>query len=250
MKLYKELIKKKGMNIEQVASAVDTDINKLPYMENLYRQAKDEAEKMQHTIQRLANDVAALEHKISILDKIAFSSELECRRKHQEIQELIAQKDLLEKLIANILNGEGHSKLKQIVKDSVKAILADNKQVISVSFAALLQTLKSDPEMIKVIYNIPNASDGEQHKDNNNNITKYLESNKDNILNLTENHYKNLVEALTNNAISSAVPSSNFTLPLLSSSSSSTFQSPSDPTDTYTIEEPGSYHNSKGDIAD
>ncbi|HEX5891726.1 MAG TPA: hypothetical protein VFY41_02600 [Nitrososphaeraceae archaeon] len=75
LKLYKELIKKNGMTIEQVVNAVDTDINKLPYMESLYRQAKDEAEKMQRTIQRLENDIEARKNKISLLDKIVFSSE-------------------------------------------------------------------------------------------------------------------------------------------------------------------------------
>jgi hypothetical protein len=57
---------------------------------------------MQRTIQRLANDVAALERKLSLLDKIGFSSELDCKRKEQRVQELTDKKDRLEKLIANI----------------------------------------------------------------------------------------------------------------------------------------------------
>jgi hypothetical protein len=57
---------------------------------------------MQRTIQRLANDVAALERKLSLLDKSGFSSELDCKRKEQRVQELTDKKDRLEKLIANI----------------------------------------------------------------------------------------------------------------------------------------------------
>src|SRR5215213_11957748 len=106
------------MSIEQVVNAVEIVIHKLPYMESLYGQAKDEAEKMQRTIQGLANEVEARKNKISILDKIAFASEQDCRRKHQEIQELIAQKDRIEKFIVNILNGEGYSNLKQIARES------------------------------------------------------------------------------------------------------------------------------------
>jgi predicted nucleic acid-binding Zn-ribbon protein len=100
------------MSIEQVANAVEIAIHKLPYIESLYKQAKDEAENMQRTIQRLANDIRALEYKISILDKTAFSSEQECRRKEQQIQELSDKKDRMEKLIADISNGEDYSKLK------------------------------------------------------------------------------------------------------------------------------------------
>ena len=68
------------------------------------------------------------------------------------MQELIAEKYRIEKLIANILNGEGYSKLNQIVKENVKVVLSDNKKLILISFVALIQTLKADPEMVNLIY--------------------------------------------------------------------------------------------------
>jgi hypothetical protein len=108
-KLYKELIKKKHMSIDQVVNAVEIAIHKLPYMEGLYGQIKDEVNKLQYTRQILVNDIEARKHKISILDRIALASEQDCKRKYQEIQELTAQKDRIEKSIANILsNGEGY----------------------------------------------------------------------------------------------------------------------------------------------
>jgi hypothetical protein len=64
---------------------------------------------------------------------------------------------------------KNYSKLKQIVKECVKAILANNKELISISFVALIQTIKTDPQMVNLIQNIPSANDGEQHKDNDNN---------------------------------------------------------------------------------
>jgi hypothetical protein len=151
-------------------------------------------------------------------------------------------------LIANILNnGEGYSKLKQAVKENVKAVLSDNKILISLSFAALILTLKADPQMLKLIQNMPNVNDDEQYNDNNNNITQYVEFNKDRILNLAEKNYENLVEALTNNVMDTAANSSHN--PTLSPSPSSTFQNSFDQIDTYKVEEPETY-NSKRDIAD
>ena len=35
--------------------------------------------------------------------------------------------------------------IKQIVKENIKVVLSDKKILISVSFAALIQTLKADP---------------------------------------------------------------------------------------------------------
>jgi cell division septum initiation protein DivIVA len=237
------------MSIKQVVNAVEIAIHKLPYMESLYRQAKDQAEKMQHTIQRLANDIRALELKISILDKIAFSSEQDCKRTEQRVQELTDKKNRLEKWITNVLNGEDYSKFKQIVKENVKAALSEKRVLISISFAAVIQTLKADPQMINLIQNIPRANDGKQHKDNdNNNVIKYLESNKDRLLDLAEKHYENLLEALTNIAIDTA--SSFNPTPSSQQSSSPTFPNPSNQHDTSKIDESEIYHNFKGDIAE
>jgi ethanolamine utilization protein EutP (predicted NTPase) len=248
LKLYKELKKKRHMSIEQVVNAVEIAIHKLPHMENLYRQAKDQAEKMQRTLQRLENDIEDRKNKISILDKIAFASEQECKRTEQQIQEFGDKKNRLENLIANILSddNEGYSKLKQILKENVKAALSEKRTLISVSFAAIIQTLKSDPQMANLIYSIPiNANNGkQQHKDNNNNSIECIEANKDNILDLAEKHFGNLVEVLTINAIDNTSPN-----PTLSSSSS-TFPNSFDQINTYKIEESESFHDSKGDIAD
>ncbi|MDQ3970137.1 MAG: hypothetical protein M3227_00420 [Thermoproteota archaeon] len=253
LKLYKELIKKRGMSKEQVAKVVEIAIHKLPHMESLFIQAKDQAEKMQHTIQRMENDIGYRKNKISILDQNAFSIELDCRRKEQQVQELTAKKDRIEDLIANILNGEGYSKIKAIVKENIKEVLSENKKLILVSFVALIQTLKADPQMVKLIQNTLSANDGEKLKDSYNNITKYLELNKDRILNLGEKNYENLVKALTNNAIDNAAVAASYSSNLSLSqpqSSSSTFSIPSNHSDIYRIEESEIYDNSKGDIAD
>src|SRR5215208_3720384 len=171
LKLYRQLMKKRRMNIAQVVNVVDIAANKLPHIESLYKQARDETQNMQKTRQHLLNDMKALEYKISLLDKTAFSCEQDCKRKEQQLQELTDKKDRLEKWIANISNND---ELKQMVKENVKAILSENKQVVSIAFTAILQTLKSDSQMINVIYKVLTANDREQYKDNNNdNVIKY-----------------------------------------------------------------------------
>jgi hypothetical protein len=171
------------------------------------------------------------------------------------VKELTDQKDRLERLIANVLNGEDYSKLKEIAKENVKVVLSENKKLISTAFAVMIQTLKTDPQLVNLIYvnfiySAPTANDGEQHKDNNINIIKYLEFNKNSLLGLAEKHYENLVEAFTKNAIdiaASASSSINSTLSLPQSSSSA-FPSLSNQSDTHRIEDPNVYNN-KDDIA-
>ena len=96
------------------------------------------------TIQRLQNDIEARKNKISLIDKIAFSSEQECKLTEQRVQELTAQNDRLEKFVANILRryNEVYLKLKQFVT----AVLSDNKILLSTPFVAL-------PILYKPIHN-------------------------------------------------------------------------------------------------
>jgi hypothetical protein len=250
LKLYR-LMKEKGMSIEQVANALDIAIHKLPYMESLYKQLKDEVDKLQYTIQVLLKDIDALKYKLSILDRTAFACEQNCKRTEQRVQDLTDKKDRLEKWIATISNNDD---LKQIVKENVKTALSENKQVISAAFTALLQTLKANPKMVKSIYaiSLTNVND-RRHNDNddNDNAIKCLESNKDNILDLTEKHYENIVEALTKDAIDIATSASSLNSTLsLPHSSSSAFSNSFDQIDIFRKEESESSHNRKGGIAD
>ena len=177
------------------------------------------------------------------------SSEQECKKTEQKVQELTAKKDRIEKFIANILNGEGYSKLKAIAKENVKAALSEKRLLISISFAAVIQTLKDDPQIVKLIYNIASANNGKQHKNNNNNIANYFKANKHTLLDLAEKHYENLVEVLTNNAITTATDSSSNFISSLPQSSS-TFPNAFDQINTYKIEEPDTHHNSNGNIVE
>ena len=94
---------------------------------------------------------------------------------------------------------------------------------------------------------MPTDNDGKQHEDNNNNITQYIESNKDSLLYLTEKNYQSLVEALTNDSISSVASSSSSNPTLSLPSSSSIFDLDThNQSDAYKSEEPESFHNNKG----
>ena len=104
--------------------------------------------------------------------------------------------------------------------------------------------------MVNLIYNIHIANNGEQHKDNDNSITKYLESNKDRILNLGEKNYENLVDTFTNDIINNAATSSSNPASTLCSSFSSASSNLINQSNVYRTEEQESFHTSKGDIAD
>jgi hypothetical protein len=46
LNLFDELVVKRGMSIEQIVLAIEISIHKLPYVENLYEQAKKEVDRL------------------------------------------------------------------------------------------------------------------------------------------------------------------------------------------------------------
>jgi hypothetical protein len=70
------------MNIEQVVNITDIAIHKLPYIESLYEQVKEQVDKMQLTRQRSEKDLHTLN------DEIASSKEL-----LKSYQSLVSAKD-------------------------------------------------------------------------------------------------------------------------------------------------------------
>jgi hypothetical protein len=103
-------------------------------------------------------------------------------------------------------------------------------------------------EIVNVILNIPIINDSEQHKDNNNSVSQYIESNNDKILHLAEKNYEDLVEVLTNNAINVRL-----LRPILYHHCFIIYiqhLSPYNQSDTCIIEETEIYDNSNGIIAD
>jgi hypothetical protein len=106
VELYKNLIENRGMNIEQVVNAVDTAANRLPYMEDLYRQAKEEVDNLKDRKLYLLKDVDFLSAKISRLKETIYSLEQNCRRKEgsQGIHNNYNNEEIAKMLVANVLN--------------------------------------------------------------------------------------------------------------------------------------------------
>jgi hypothetical protein len=101
-------------------------------------------------------------------------------------------------------NGDNHFE----EKDSIMISCSRDDMLIDGKLTYTIQR-KANPEMVNLIYNILTANDRRHgDHDDNDNAIKYLEANKDSILDLAERNYENLVEALANNAINTAADGS------------------------------------------
>ena len=104
VELYQNLMKNRGMSIEQVVNAVDTAANKLPYMEDLHRQVKEEVDDLKDRKLYLLKDVDYLSAKVSRLQETVYSLEQNCRRKaEQGIQDFDDTKEMMIKILSAII---------------------------------------------------------------------------------------------------------------------------------------------------
>ena len=121
LKLYKLLIRQRGMSIENVVNAVDIDIHKLPYMESLYRQAKDEVDKMQRTRQETENYLHTLNDEITSSKELLQSYHISCQRKRQEVEYLNNEITRLEALVRRFKdNNEEYLRLRRRLKKELE----------------------------------------------------------------------------------------------------------------------------------
>ena len=88
------------MSIEQVVNAVDIAIHKLPYMESLYGQVKEQVDKMQYKIQQSEKDLNTVKDEIASAKALLNSYHTLCERKRQEAENLNKDISRLETVIS------------------------------------------------------------------------------------------------------------------------------------------------------
>ncbi len=100
---------------------------------------------MQRTRQRLENYSHTLNDEIASAKALLNSYHLLCERKRKEAENLNNELSRLEALVSHFkIKDEGYSNLKQIVKENVKVVLSEKRVLISISFVAVIQTLKDE----------------------------------------------------------------------------------------------------------
>ena len=146
LKLYR-LMKEKGMSIDQVANAVDIAIHKLPYMETLYRQVKDEVDKMQRTRQEMENNLHTLNDEIASAKALLNSYYTLCERKREEAENLNNERSRLEALVSRFKsNDEEYLKINQRVQEEVRNVLTGGKVLLQFALAAILEAFRRNPD--------------------------------------------------------------------------------------------------------
>src|SRR5919112_518954 len=202
------------MSIDNVVNAVDIAIHKLPYMESLYGQVKEQVDKMQYKIQGSNKDLNTLNDEIASAKVLLNSYHMLCERKRQD---------------------EEYLKITKGAEEEVRNILTDGKVLLQFALASIIEAMRRNPDKYNnLLVSNTSSSTPAQHL-----LLSHIEYYKDIILDEANRLYDMLLKYLTNSImdnIAGASPSSN-------SSFSSTFPRPSNQSNTYRrIKEHRSFH--------
>jgi hypothetical protein len=241
LKLYKQLINQRGMTVEKVINAVDIAIHKLPYMECLYKQLKDEVDKMQRTRQQLDNYLHKLKEEIASAKALLSSYHTLCDRKRQESEHHNNDISRLENIISQFKNNnEEYLKIKKGVEEEVRIVLTDSKVLLQFALASIIEAIRRNYDKYNnsLVYNISSSIPAQQSP------LLDIEGYKDMILEEANRLYDKLLKHFINSLMDNAAAFKRVSL-------QSNLSSQPNKSNTYTIEESVIHDNdndSKGDI--
>jgi len=250
-KLYKQLIKEKGMGLEKVANIVEIAIHKLPFMESLYEQVKEQVDKMQYKIQQSEKDLNTLNDEIASAKALLDSYHILCERKRQELENINNEASRIVTLVNRFKNNnEEYLKIEKTVEEKVKSVLTDNKQILQFALASIIEAIRRNLDKYNsLIFNDTSASSTLTSIPAQGSILSHIEDYRDMILEEARRLYDSLLHHFTNSIMDNAVGaySSNPTLSLPQASSLTCNLGPYHQNDTYRPEDSEVYNDDNDD---
>jgi chromosome segregation ATPase len=134
------------MSVDQVVNVVDIAIHRLPYMESLYGQVKEQVDRMQYKIQQLENYLHKLKEEIASAKSLLNSYHTLCERKRQELENINSEASRIVTLVNRFKNNnEEYLKIKKTVEEEVSKFLADGKVLLQYALASVIEAIRRDP---------------------------------------------------------------------------------------------------------
>ena len=192
------------MSSEQVVNAVDIAIHKLPYMESLYKQLKDEVDKMQRTRQQLENYLHKLKEEIASTKELLNSYSSSCERKRQEAENLNKEILRLETIVSRLQNNnEEYLKINKTVEEEVSRVLIDSKVLLQFALASVIEAIRRNTgKYNNLLFNDTSASSTSTPPQGS--LLSHIEGDRDIILEEANKLYDSLLHYFTNSIMANA----------------------------------------------
>jgi hypothetical protein len=245
LKLYK-LAKKEGIGRKHVVKLLQlADQDNAFGLSQLEKRCKwliDKIYELDMQIERSKNYLYRLKSEIASCKQLLNSYHIwyECKRQESEL--LNKEISRLEALVSRFkTNNEEYLKIEQTVEEKVSSVLTDGKVLLQFALAVIIEALRRNPDKYNDLL-IDNTSTTMPTQQSS---SSHVENYRDMILDEASRLYDRLLKYFTDSIMNNAA----FKIMLLRPSPAK-LPSQHNDSDSYRLEEPESFHDSKGDIAD
>ena len=198
-----------------------------------------------YTNRKIKESFTIVNDEIASANALLNSYNVLCEHKRQEVKNLNNGISKLETIISRFKNNnEEYLKIKKTVEEEVSRFLKDGKVLLQFAVASVIESLRRNSNKHNNLL-VSSTSASSISTPPQGSILSHIEAYKDVILDEAKRLHDNLLTHFTNSIIDNAAGASSSDPNL-----SSIFPRPPNQSNTYSIEEQGSFHNSQDNIAD
>jgi predicted transcriptional regulator len=222
LELYR-LIEAAGMDIKHVTKLLEVANGELPKVEETYKNLLSDVMNVNQKKRHIDAAIFKLNGDYIYLRNSAEHQKLECEKQESERRNLYLKKIRLESAIKELQNSQEYVKIEMIVKQQVNKIFGNDKQLLTLAFEAIIESLLNNPyrlqSFIEHSMSIASVFNSSYKADHNGNHvmhpTFYLSPNHDSdfihiehlkniVLSESENLYNQKIEEIKNQTICEA----------------------------------------------
>jgi hypothetical protein len=220
LRLYK-CSKAAGLDIENTVNLLRIANNDLPEVENRYNRIKKEVVHLKYRISSSERTMDNIENKIGISSQTLDSYRISCEQERSKLESLHEEKVGLRRMVRRFKrHNEEYLKIKKTVEQEVTQFLLGGKELLSLAFYSLMESMRKDPNKYSALihynnnmvpavtdYPVSNSVDyfgyGLQKQQQYPSYDSFFEAYKTMLLDDAEGAYNGLVKGMVNRIMAS-----------------------------------------------
>ena len=151
VELYK-LIKDAGTDQKQVKRLLEIANSDLPRVEELYKNLCREVERLTFEKLGAAETIQELNNEVMHLSKTVEYHKSECQEQESKKRILYLKKIRLESVMQQLQKSPEYDRIVQVVKQQMKNVFGEDKQLLKLAFDSLIESLLRDPFRLQSLF--------------------------------------------------------------------------------------------------
>jgi predicted transcriptional regulator len=172
--------------------------NQLPSLDRVVDTRLRERKLLEHQIQNISQRFYELQEKTKILDDYLEEHQLESDELENEINSKLKYLASTEARIEDLINGEDHLKINEIIENEVTSLLNNKNILIIACIVTALLAIRNDPNKEVLIHYFDYYHNPKNHFSDTNNVENYIQTNHTQLLEIIDMFHDKVLKFVRN----------------------------------------------------